>query len=67
MNNIFLVTLWGLFDMQWRRNSSDQGGGVTVDFWPHSFHETPIGSMLKFRFHGGEGAPLPLPSLMLTW
>ena len=47
----------------WRRNGSDQGGGGTNDFSPHSFHATPIGLMLKFRIQGGTvpRSPPPVP------
>ena len=29
------------------------GGGGNTDFWPHSFHATPILLMLKYRIQGG--------------
>ena len=39
-----------------------------IDFWPHSFHATPIGSMLKSRIqgaHGGTVYPAPPPPAVL--
>ena len=34
-------------------------GGSNTDFWPHSFHATPIGSTLKYHIHGGGGGQCP--------
>ena len=34
-----------------------RGGGGTTDFWPHSFHATSIGLMLKSQ--AGNDAPVP--------
>ena len=43
--------------------ASAGGGGVvgTNDFWPHSFHATPIGSMLKSHIQGGARCPCAPP------
>ena len=37
------------------------GGGSSINFWPHSSHATPIGSMLKSRIQMGLDTPVPPP------
>ena len=43
----------------WRRNGSDQGD--TTDFWPRSFHATPIGLMFNSHIEGGSVPWCPPP------
>ena len=42
-------------------------GRNTTDFWPHSFHATPVGLMLKYRIQGGTVPRCPPPPFRRLW